>query len=233
MQHRAVPRQRSARTAQPRRSRIRPGAEPSIGDAFELLASELGLRVERPPSAYGSAWALLSAGESHEASVYRYAYALWWDGLKRATLADAVAWVLLNPIATESAVLRRRPTLGYCRNRTKERGHGGLVIVNLFAYRSDRPVELELVPKATAVGPENDRVLQEITQMCAISVAAWGSHGSLQHRSRDVRKLIPDLRCVADDDGPVLTASGEPCHPRRLPTIGTLIPLPGARRPGR
>jgi hypothetical protein len=180
---------------------------------------------ERPPSAYGSAWALLSSKQPDGWSRYRYAYALWWDKNARPTLRESVAWVLLNPIGSDSIERRRRPTLGYCRHRTKQWGYGGLVIINLFAYRADRPEALDLLPRQDAVGPANDRVLNEVPRACAVTVAAWGGRGSLWQRSQEARRLIDNLHCVADDEGPVVTGRGEPCHPRRLPARGTLSRL--------
>jgi hypothetical protein len=204
-----------------------PSVEISIGEWLDRLADRLGLVTERPPSASGSAWALLSPKQRGGWSRYRYAYALWWGKSARPTLGESVAWVLLNPIGSDSIEKRRRPTLGYCRHRTREWGYGGLVIINLFAYRADRPEALDLLPRPVAVGPANDRVLKELSRACAVTVAAWGGRGSLWGRSQEARRLIDNLHCVAhgDGDGPVVTGHGEPCHPRRLPGNGTLSRL--------
>lgn len=199
--------------------------ELSLGEWLDRLADRLGLVTEQPTSAYGSAWALLSPKPPDGWSRYRYAYALWWDRHASPTLSQTVAWVLLNPIGSDSIEKRRRPTLGYCRHRAQEWGHGGLVIINLFAYRADRPEALDLLRREDAVGPVNDQVLVAISRACAVTVAAWGSRGFLWNRSEEARGKIDNLHCVADGEGPVLTDHGEPCHPRRLPATGTLTRL--------
>jgi hypothetical protein len=134
--------------------------------------------------------------------------------------------VLLNPLGLDSTEPRQRRSLGYCINRSKDK-HGGLVILNLFAYRADTPKDLGALPRDQAVGPVNDQILKAVTQECAVAIAAWGGKGHLHGRSDEVKRLIPDLQCVYGTDGrPVTTRGGEPCHPaRKLPKNGRLGPL--------
>lgn len=200
-------------------------APPSIAESFQRLATAFALMVEQPER-NRSAWALLSPPASDSNTRYRYAYSVWWDPTKPPSLRDTVAWVLLNPLGSDSAERRRRPTLGYCRSQAQRWGYSGLVIVNLFAYRANAPAELLRLPKEVAIGPHNDQVLQAISRLAFSTVAAWGNGGALWQRSHEVRSLIDDLRCVADRHGPALTDRGEPRHPRTLPRIGMLSPLP-------
>ena len=209
----------------------------SIETCFSRLADRYELAVERPASAYGSAWTLQSQPQAHGEHRYRYAYALWW-GDREPLLVDTVAWVPPNP-STGDTQRGRRPTLGYCRNRSQhDWGHGGLLILNLFAYRATDPDALKRVRRDTAVGPHNDQVLTALAPFSAKAVAAWGSRGCLHHRSTEIRQLLPQLqRIIGSADQPTTTAEGEPFHPRRLPITCTLsdhcLLLLSAESPGR
>jgi hypothetical protein len=70
--------------------------------------------------------------------VYRYAFGRWWGDQD---LGATAVWVLLNP-ATGDTEQRRRPTLERCITWSREAGHAGLVIVNLFAFRATDPRDL-------------------------------------------------------------------------------------------
>jgi hypothetical protein len=209
----------------PVRAEVADRDNPSIEQDFRRLADEFGLDVKYFPDR--NMWQLLSRDRPNGKPVYRYATARWWDPKKEPRLADTVAWVLLNPLGLDSTEPRQRRSLAYCINRSKGK-HDGLVIVNLFAYRADTPKGLKALPRDQAVGPVNDQILRAVTEMCAVTVAAWGGKGHLHRRSNEVKRLIPNLQCVYRADGrPVTTKDGEPCHPARmLPKDGRLGPLP-------
>lgn len=142
-----------------------------------------------------------------------------------ATFERAAVWVLLNP-STGDTDRRPRPVLAYCRNRSQGWGFDGLVIVNLFAYRTRDPTRLR---KQTAIGPANDRVLEVITAGCPLTVAAWGNHGANWNRSTEVRRVLEDPHCLRKN-GMDTSLKGEPFHPRGLATDAELTRLPAIAR---
>jgi hypothetical protein len=207
-----------------------PAARDDDGDIgldtrLKALADRFGLVLRRPPSAHGQAWSLEAPPERSGDHLHRYAYALWWRTRGPARLDEMVAWVMLNP-STGDTDNKPRPTLGYCRNRTRlDWKHGGLLILNLFAYRVTGPSALYRLPREICVGPWNDQILLDLAPRCPLAVAAWGHHGSLHGRSREVIAVLPDLHAVVNRDGQRTGEGGEPSHPRWLPKIPVLYRL--------
>jgi hypothetical protein len=216
-------------TPEPVRKPLRPrgGARSRLGLERRLacLRDRFGLRLERPLSRHGEAWSLQSKPGASGSHVHRYVYALWWRPDQRPRLDDMVAWVLLNP-STSDTDNKPRPTLGYCRNRSQDHWDaGGLLILNLFAYRATRPRALRRLTRDEAVGEHNDANLSDLAPRCEIAIAAWGQHGALHGRSGEVLALLPDLYALVNRDGQLTGARGEPSHPRWLPQKPVPYPL--------
>jgi hypothetical protein len=127
-------------------------------------------------------------------------------------------FLMLNPSIADSSIDDQtiRKVTGYARYW----GHGGIVVTNLFAFRSTDPAGLSRV--ADPVGPDNDRHVIEAATSSALVVAAWGAHPGIEGRVRDVRRMLADagisLHCLA------LTKGGHPGHPLFL--RGGLKPIP-------
>lgn len=144
-------------------------------------------------------------GQFHDRAEYsgdmRYRFEFerrWGDG-------PALPWVLLNP-ATGDTDGKPRPTLRRCIDRTRTFGFHALVIVNLFAYRATRPADL--LTADDPIGEGNDEVLHRVTASAPMTVAAWGAHGRLLGRGREVRSRLPrGSVCLG------VTRTGEPRHP--------------------
>ena len=102
--------------------------------AFDRLALRHGLLDRTGESPDGLPEPYLYSADL----VYRYAFGRWWD---TADLAASDVWVLLNP-ATGDTEPRRRPTLDRCIAWSRAAGHAGVVIVNLFAFRTTDPAAL-------------------------------------------------------------------------------------------
>ncbi len=130
-----------------------------------------------------------------------YRYLLWrrWD-LGR----PQVLWIMLNPSLADASI--DDPTLRRVMGFSRSLGFGGLEVVNLFAWRSPSPEVLWQV--ADAVGPENDRVIQEAVLRASMVIAAWGNAGMSYGRDRVVLSLV---RCPVFCLG--VTRSGYPRHP--------------------
>ncbi len=141
---------------------------------------------------------------------YRYEFCRRWaDG-------DSVVWVLLNP-GTGDTDGKQRPTLGRCIKWSRQWGYGALTIVNLFAYRATRPKDL--LRAADPVGPDNDETLAHVTGAADRVVAAWGAHGRLIGRGREVAVRLPNAFCLGH------TSKGQPRHPLYVPSSGSLVSL--------
>lgn len=142
-----------------------------------------------------------------------YRYTLWriWDdeGAK-------VNVIGLNPSkADENA---DDPTIRRCIDFARRWGYGGLVMTNLFAYRSTDPKGLLSV--ADPVGPDNDQRLKEEAYDAGMAVAAWGAHPLAVARSEAVRPILERYYVMSLG----LTKDGAPRHPLYLPK--TTQPLP-------
>ena len=144
---------------------------------------------------------------------YRYRLERTWSDKPRA------CWIMLNPSTADAEhddnTIRRVVdfTHGWC--------YGGLIVVNLFALRSTSPAVLHDDP-AAAIGPENDARIIEAVEQCRRVVVAWGIHGPLARRDKQVLRLLKNrqLHCLG------LTSGGHPRHPLFISGATQLIPFP-------
>ena len=133
-----------------------------------------------------------------ECGNYRYELKRIWD--------DSKPWVLfvcLNPSTADHE--KEDNTSRVCINYAKRWGYGGLVIANLFAYRStDKSV---LYQVADPVGPENDQHLQGLSKEAVETVCAWTDDGAFMERDLAVLPLLKSPKCLT------ILKSGRPGHP--------------------
>ncbi len=130
-----------------------------------------------------------------------YRYLLWrrWDDR-----LPLLGFIGLNPsTAGEEA---DDPTIRRCRGFATELGYGGIVVANLFAYRTSRP--RDLFAAADPVGVENQIWLDKLDGCCAKRVAIWGNHGQAFFIKR---KIVLPVYCLR------INKSGAPAHPLYLP----------------
>lgn len=144
--------------------------------------------------------------------VYRYEFGRRWDDGTGST----VAWVMLNP-ATGDTDGKGRPTLRRIVAFSQMWGYGGLVIVNLFAYRATKPADLRNA--GDPVGPDNDATIRRVAAQAGLVVCAWGHHGGHNARSRYVVAMLEKPMCLGR------TRHGEPRHPLYVPRDADLVPL--------
>jgi hypothetical protein len=132
-----------------------------------------------------------------------------------------MVWILLNPSTADAD--RDDPTLRKCVGFARTHGHGGVIIVNLFAWRATDPRELHKV--LDPVGPENDvHILWAIrAPILATVVAGWGGDRFAQRRATHVGVLVQGsgrhVRCVG------ITKNGAPKHPLYSPYTSPLEAL--------
>lgn len=121
-----------------------------------------------------------------------------WDISK-----GVVAFIGLNPSTADES--EDDPTIRRCINFAKSWGYGGIEMLNLFAFRATKPVDL--FKSMAPIGPDNDFYLKAKTAEAAITIAAWGNGGNFKNREKDVLKLLDNLYCLS------ITKSGQPGHP--------------------
>ena len=138
-----------------------------------------------------------------------YRYLLWrtWHESR-----PHVLWVLLNP-STADAVTPDR-TVNACTAFSKAWQHGGLEIVNLFAYRTPNPKAL--CSAQDPIGCENDRYIREAAKRATRIVVGWGNKGVNKERDQDVCRLLLEstsqpLCCLGTN------LNGTPRHPLYVP----------------
>lgn len=145
-----------------------------------------------------------------------YRYALWrdWDVAK-----GRVCWIMLNPSTADAE--EDDPTIRRCMGFARAWGYGGIVVVNLFAFRATKPADMLYADDP--VGPDNDATIREALNsgLTAMHVCAWGQNAP-RDREAEVVKLIRDYGYVPH--ALRLTKSGHPGHPLYLP--GDLVPAP-------
>jgi hypothetical protein len=136
-----------------------------------------------------------------------YRYTLWraWDKSR-----PKLAFVMLNPSTADHRV--DDPTIRRCQGFARSWGYGSLTVVNLFAFRTPSPAELARADDP--IGPRNDHVLRACSRRAAALVLAWGVHGKLRDRHRQVLELFAGRRrpllCLGT------TRDGYPRHPLYL-----------------
>lgn len=138
-----------------------------------------------------------------------------------AMYANTLVWILLNPSTADAE--QDDPTIRRCIGYSKQWGYAGLVILNLFAFRSTDPKLLGTVDDP--VGPDNDAYFEMWLNgktnpdgpMCA-----WGAgidHVKRGHvvgraRARAVKRRIASSGRMATCLG--TTRQGHPKHPLYL-----------------
>jgi hypothetical protein len=139
---------------------------------------------------------------------YRYILTRIWG--KGDNLAMFVG---LNPSTADEA--NSDPTVTRCVLYAQRWGYDGLIMTNIFAWRSTDPKALYAVPEP--IGEENDAWLVTAAATAKIVVLAWGAHGAYKGRGIDVLKLLraPSLT-RAKLHFLKLTKEGYPGHPLYL-----------------
>lgn len=148
---------------------------------------------------------------------YRYDLTRTWD-----PDGPKALWVMLNPSTADS--WSDDPTIRRVTAFSKREGMGGLVVVNLMAWRASKPVDL---PKSleAAEGPENvDTYVRWMKDpRVGLVVAAWGA---VAPRFRVLAGYMcqalaseRDVMCLGT------TKNGYPRHPGPLGQVPMDAPL--------
>lgn len=133
---------------------------------------------------------------------------------KHITVTHSMVWVMLNPSTADAT--EDDPTIRKCIGFAKAHHHGGIIVVNLFAWRATDPKELPPLPDYTRVGPENDVHIQWAINapLLVTVVGGWGAARFARHRATTVRVNIQARRPVHCFGK---SKDGAPNHPLYLP----------------
>jgi hypothetical protein len=151
-------------------------------------------------------------------SLYRYYLTRTWD---RESPPKLACWIMCNPSTADAFVLD--PTIRRCVAFSKREGCTGLIVVNLYAYRSVKPDVLNHVDDPIG-GARNALHISLAISVAHVAIAAWGA---FRARGPDVRHLVFSL--AEQQRAPLfalrLTADGSPGHPLYIPADAPLIAM--------
>lgn len=138
----------------------------------------------------------------------RYRYALW-----RVWNPGAPFWTfgMLNPSTADH--MKLDPTLTRCASRAAAGGAGGMIIWNLFAWRSTDPAAMKSA--VDPVGPVNDAVIRRAVKIGILNIAGWGVHGTHRERQAQVCAMLAGEGVEMHALG--FTNGGQPRHPLYMP----------------
>lgn len=146
---------------------------------------------------------------------YRYTLHRIWD----ASL-PVLVFLMLNPSTADE--LQNDPTVERCQRRAKRMGFGGVVVINLFAFRSTDPSAL--YSEEDPVGPGNDTSIADTCASAGMVICAWGTHGKHLGRAEQVLKMLAGagvkLHALA------VNADGSPKHPLYVANDAVPVPYP-------
>ena len=141
----------------------------------------------------------------------KYRYLLWRrEESEHDTRHRVICWLMLNPSTADENILD--PTVTRCVKWSREWGYHHVEIANIFASRATDPSELH--HSSNPIGVLNDRAIANTAFLSEKIICAWGNHGALNDRSREVVQMLKPyadkLYCLK------MNKSGEPSHPLYL-----------------
>ncbi len=142
-------------------------------------------------------------------TLYRYELRRTWDESK-----PFVLFIGLNPSTADAE--KEDNTSRVCINYAKRWGYGGLLLGNLFAFRSTDQSALHTAKDP--IGPENNAWLQKLQSQAALVVCAWTDTGAYLGRDKFVLSFLKNPHCLKK------LKSGRPGHP--LYKRADLQPIP-------
>jgi hypothetical protein len=118
-------------------------------------------------------------------------------------------------------VPKNRPILHRIVGMSRSWGMNGLILVNLFAWRTSDPRQLKLAAATghDIVGALNDTAIEAALRESELTIAAWGNKGAFQNRAAEVAKMLREGKCLA------LTNRSHPRHPRAAKQIASCSDL--------
>ena len=143
----------------------------------------------------------LSSAEFSECRKYRYILRRTWS-----FKSPVVTFIGLNPSTADH--VKDDPTIRRCRNFAKGWGFGGMLMVNLFAFRATEP--RVMMGETNPIGIGNNGFIIDACDQGEIAVACWGTNGQYMDRDKEVISKVEKLYYLK------LTKAGHPSHPLYL-----------------
>lgn len=137
----------------------------------------------------------------------------WADGGK------PLVFIMLNPSTADAQ--QDDATIRRCRHFALTHGFSALEVVNLYAFRATKPVDLKRA--SYPVGPDNDEHIAAAVRGAGSVCVAWGANARELERPQVVLPLI--RRLGAEPVCLRITRSGYPQHPLMLPNVARLSPF--------
>lgn len=144
---------------------------------------------------------------------YRYELRRGWDRKK-----PKIVFIGLNPsTANETA---NDPTVRRCMGFARDWDGGGLVMLNIFAFRATLPADLRKAEEP--IGDDNDQFILDACRRRTV-IAAWGTHGTYRSRCYELEAMLRHegvkLQCLGT------TKAGHPKHPLYLRADTAPVPF--------
>lgn len=104
-------------------------------------------------------------------------------------------------------------------------GFGGLIVVNIFSYRSTDPEELYKSVNSLDISPfENDNAILDAASKSSKFVCGWGKHGSLYGRGYKVLQMLK--KHGIEPQALKINKDGSPAHPLYIGYKVTPVDMP-------
>lgn len=134
---------------------------------------------------------------------------------------DSLTFVMLNPSTADAET--DDPTIRKCMGFAKRFGYGGIVVVNLYAFRATDPRALWAA--GAPEGPGNAwHIRCAVTESDGVVVCAWGAQAR-RNRAHAEAMFRWIARCGGTPMALAKLADGVPAHPLMLSYQCTLQPL--------
>lgn len=132
----------------------------------------------------------------------KYRYALWrrWSATAETNL---LVFIGLNPSTADA--INDDPTIRRCIGFAKSFGFGGVMMLNVYAFRATKPAVLKKA--ADPNGPLNDETLRRYGKAASMVLAAWGNHCPYDRQEAVIQLIGRNFHCLG------INASGTPKHP--------------------
>ena len=145
---------------------------------------------------------MIKTAEISSCERYRYQLGRIWNEDLPVCL-----WIMLNPSTADAR--KDDQTIKRCIDYSKRWGYGGLMVGNLFAWRTTYPDELRQAEDP--VGPENDQHLDTMLAEADFVICAWGIKSPYRARASEVLGMLNGRGHAL-----AITKDGHPGHPSRL-----------------
>lgn len=194
-----------------------PGLLESVGSMPRMQAVAGAAAVER----------IDRKAEFSECGQYRYSLSRQWGFPAPPTPARFILFIMLNPSVADARIDDN--TVRKITKMARRWGYDGLLVGNLFAYRSTNPDRLFAV--ADPIGPDNGDYLLDLADEAAAIVVAWGNTADAvaEGRAAQVVEMLRgagrDLACLG------FNTSDAPKHPLYLRDATEREPFPRGATP--